>query len=232
MEIKETLKGLPAFAELNDEELQTVADICKTQNAAAEEMVFEEGAHGVDLFVIVKGCVKIYTRITENVDKPLITLKEGGLFGELAVICEDFRTASAKALEDTELIVINQDDFEKLIDEHPAAGKKILDVFVKIIADRLKNTTQLYRQAVDWGLSISGILELNYSQLINHRTQISIDLNSGKTVTGILLKADNNAQGMELLLETEGEKLVMVPYGAISAISFDQAPPATAEEEK
>ena len=229
MEIKESLKKLPAFTELTDDELQAVADICKIQTAKAEEMVFREGDHGVDLFVIVKGCVRIFTQITENVEKNLITLREGGLFGELAVICEDYRTASAKAVEDTELIVINQDDFEKLIDDKPAAGKKILDVFVKIIADRLKNTTDLYRQAVDWGLSISGILELNYSQLISHRIPITIDLNSGQTKSGILLKADNNTQGMELLLEMEGAKLVMVPYGAISAISFDQ-PPAPKED--
>lgn len=231
MDILESLKGLSVFSSLTDEELKAVADICKTQTVPTDELVFEEGANGVDLFIIIKGCVRIYTRITENVDKTLITLREGGLFGELAVICEDYRTASAKATENTELIVINQDDFEKLIDDHPAAGKKILNVFVKIIADRLKNTTNLYRQAVDWGLSISGILELNYSQLINHRTQISIDLNSGKNVTGILLKADKNNSGLELLLQTEGEKLVMIPYGAISAISIDQPPVATAEKE-
>ena len=55
-------------------------------------------------------------------------------------------------------------------------------------------------------------------------------LNSGKNITGVLLKADNNTTGFELLVETESEKLVMIPYGAISAISFDQ-PPAVKEEE-
>ena len=140
----------------------------------------------------------------------------------MAVIAEDYRTASARALESTELFSISRDNFEKLLSTEPKVGKKILNVFIKIIADRLKNTTELYRQAIDWGLSISGILELNYGQLINHRSKIFIDINSGKTVSGILLKADKNSSGMELLLQIEDEKLIMIPYGAISAISFDQ----------
>ncbi|MBU8901396.1 MAG: cyclic nucleotide-binding domain-containing protein [Victivallales bacterium] len=230
MDIKKSLKDLSVFSSLNDDEMQAVADICKTRTIAANELVFEYGAQGDDLFIVLKGCIKIYTQITENVNKTLITLREGGLFGELAVISEDYRSASAMALENTELISITRDNFEKLLEDNPAVGKKILNVFIRIIANRLKNTTELYKQAVDWGLSISGILELNYSQLINQRSQISIDLNSGKNVSGILLKADKNDTGLELLLQTEKEKLVMIPYGAISAISFDQVKTDTEQE--
>lgn len=230
MDIKSSLKDLSVFSSLSDAELQAVADICKSQTVAVNELVFESGAQGDDLFVVLEGCIKIYTRITENVDKTLITLRKGGLFGELAVISEDYRSASAVALEKTDLISISRDNFEKLLDKNPSVGKKILNVFIRIIAGRLKNTTELYRQAVDWGLSISGILELNYSQLISHNSQISIDLNSGKNVSGILLKADKNDAGLELLLQTEKEKLVMIPYAAISAISFDQIKTNTEQE--
>lgn len=218
----ELLKGLPLFSSLTDDELKAVAEICIEKTVAAEELVFSEGDHGVDMFVIIKGSVRIYTQITENVDKTLITLRDGGLFGELAVISEDYRSASARALEETRLISINQDDFENLMETNPAASKKILNDIVRIIADRLKNTTEMYRQAVDWGLSISGILELNYNQLISHCTKISVDLNSGGNVKGILLKAEKNSSGMELLLQTEEEKLVMIPYGAVASITFDQ----------
>lgn len=227
--MKDSLKKLPLFSSLTEDELQAVSEICQSRTVSADELIFAEGAHGTDLLIIVKGCVKIYTQITENVDKTLITLRDGGLFGELAVISEDYRSASAKAMEETELVSINQDDFEKLLDSNPAAGKKILNIIVRILADRLKNTTELYRQAVDWGLSISGILELNYNQLITHRSKISVELNSGKNVAGILLKAERNNQGMELLLQTEKERLVLIPYGAIASISFDQL---STDEEK
>ena len=222
MNIKEVLKGLSLFTSFEDEDLQKVSEICEIRKVATDSVIFEEGAEGDELFIVISGCVKIYTHITDNVDKTLITLRDGGLFGEFAVISEDYRTASARAMQDCELIVINQSKFEALLNDHPIVGKKILDVFVRIISDRLKNTTELYRQAVDWGLSISGILDLNYSQLISHRSQISVELNNGKSVTGILLKADKNNVGLELLLETENEELIMIPYGAISSVSFDK----------
>lgn len=224
MNIEDVLKELPVFSSLTEEELPLVAEICKTLTIPSGEFVFKEGSRGDDLFVVVKGCVRIFTQITENVDKTLITLRNGGLFGEMAVISEDYRSASAQAMEETELIVINQDDFDNFLATQLAAGKKILDVFVKILSDRLKKTTELYWQAVDWGLSISGILDLNYSQLINHREQLSITLNSGEKITGTLLKAEKNNFGSEFLLQLEDEKLVVVPYGSISSISFNQPP--------
>ena len=222
MDINKSLKDLTIFSSLNADEIKAVADICITRKVKTDELIFEDGAQGDDLFIILEGRIKIFTLITENVEKTLVTLKKGGLFGEMAVISEDYRTASAIALEDSELVSIGRDDFEKLINENPAAGKKILSVFIKIITGRLKTTTELYKQAVDWGLSISGILELDYSQLINHSSQISIDLNSGKNVNGILLKADKTSTGFELLLQSDNKKLIIVPYGAISAISFDK----------
>ena len=215
-----SLKELPIFSSLTDDEIKAVSEISNAQTVSADELVFSEGEPGNILYVIIRGSVRIYTKITENVDKTLVTLRSGGLFGEMAVISEDYRSATARAVEETELISISQKDFRNLLDNNPAAGKKILEFIVKVLAGRLKNTTDLYRQAVDWGISISGILELNYNQLISQKQKITIDLNSGKTVSGILLKAEKHSSGLELLLKTDSEKFVVIPYAAVSSISF------------
>ena len=224
-----SLKELPIFSSLTDDEIKAVSEISNTQTVAAEDIVFSEGKPGSDLYVIISGSIRIYTKITENVDKTLITLRKGGLFGEMAVISEDYRTATAKAVEETELLSISQKDFKNLLDKNPAVGKKLLEFIVKVLADRLKNTTDLYRQAVDWGISISGILELNYNQLISQKQKISVELNSGKNVSGILLKAEKHTSGLELLLKTDSEKFVIVPYAAVSSISFGTAAPKQKE---
>ena len=215
-----SLKELPIFSSLTDDEIKAVSEIGNTQTVSADELVFSEGEPGSVLYVIIKGSVRIYTKITENVDKTLVTLRSGGLFGEMAVISEDYRSATAKAVEETELLSISQKDFRNLLDNNPAVGKKLLEFIVKVLAGRLKNTTDLYRQAVDWGISISGILELNYNQLISQKQKILIDLTSGKNVSGILLKAEKHASGLELLLKTDSEKFVVIPYAAVSSISF------------
>jgi signal-transduction protein with cAMP-binding, CBS, and nucleotidyltransferase domain len=200
------------------------------QSFGPDEIVFKEGSRGDDLYIIVKGSVRIFTRITENVEKTLTTLRNGGVFGELAVISEDYRSATAKTLTETDLILINQTEFENLLENQQTAGNKILNVLIRIIADRLKSTTELYWQAVDWGLSISGILDLNYAQLINHREKLTLTLNSGEKVSGILLKAEKNNFGSEFLLRVEDDRLVLVPYGAVSSIEFNK--PASDDEKE
>lgn len=229
MNTSKPLKELPIFSSLTDDEIKAVTEIGNSQIISADELVFSEGDPGNVLYVIIKGSIKIYTKITENVDKTLVILRTGGLFGEMAVISEDYRTATARAIEETELLSINQKDFKDLLDKNPAAGKKLLEFIVKVLADRLKNTTDLYRQAVDWGISVSGILELSYNQLISQKQKMIIDLNSGKNVSGILLKAEKHASGLELLLKTDSDKFVIVPYAAISSISFGT--PATKQQE-
>jgi CRP-like cAMP-binding protein len=219
MNNSKSLKELPIFSSLTDDEIKAVSEIANTQTVSADELVFSEGDPGNILYVIINGSIRIYTKITENVDKTLVTLRSGGLFGEMAVISEDYRSATAKAVEETELLSISQKDFRNLLDKNPTVGKKLLEFIVKVLAGRLKNTTDLYRQAVDWGISISGILELNYNQLITQKQKILIELNSGKNVSGILLKAEKHA-GLELLLKTDSEKFVIIPYSAISSISF------------
>ena len=231
MDIRKELKELSLFSSLNDDEMQAVADICKAHKIKTDELIFEEGKRGDKLFIVVKGCIKVYTTITENVDETLRTLKRGALFGELVIFSEDYRSSSAKAVENTELLSINRDDFKKLLDENPAISKKMLNLFIRRISDRLKNTTGLYKQALDWGLSISGILEINHNQLISHHLKISIDFNSGKNVSGVLLKVDKTNAGLELLLQTDKGKLIMIPYGAISAITFDQVKINTEQEQ-
>lgn len=220
MNSSKPLKELPIFSSLTDDEIKALSAISSTQTVSADEFVFSEGDPGNVLYVIIKGSIRIYTKITENVDKTLVTLRSGGLFGEMAVISEDYRTATAKAVEESELISISHKDFKNFLDTNPGAGKKLLEFIVKVLADRLKNTTELYRQAVDWGISISGILELNYNQLISQKQKMIIELNSGKNVSGILLKAEKHVSGLELLLKTDSDKLVIIPYAAISSISF------------
>lgn len=222
MDIKKSLKDLAVFSSLTDNEMEAVVSICNVQKIKANEVIFEEGAKGDKLFIVAEGSIRLYIKVTENIDEILVTLNQGGIFGELAILSEDYRNSSARAVEDTKLIFIDRNHFRKLLKKRPAIGKKMLNVFVLKLAKRLRDTTSLYKEAVDWGLSISGILELNYSQIISHHLEVTIDFNSGKTVSGILLKVDKTNVGIELLLKTDEGKLMMIPYGAISALSFDQ----------
>jgi len=97
--------------------------------------VFREGEVGDSAFIVVDGTVAIY-RLTEEGEQVLATLAKGAMFGEMALIDDDVRMASAKAVDGSaELLVVSRAMFQKKMDG--------LDPFtrglIKILADNVRN---------------------------------------------------------------------------------------------
>lgn len=213
------VKDLAFFADIDANESEAILKLFDEESFSVDQTIFNEGDIGDTLYLITDGCVRISTQIGD-VEKILVTLRRGAVFGELATIEEDFRSATAKAIEASKMLAINRASFNKMLKEYPIAGRKILGSVLATVSGRLKNTTELYRQAVDWGLSISGILELNFNQLIANNTNIQVELQNGKVLQGILLKVESGVSGYELLIRKTDDQFVIVPYHAVVLIEF------------
>ena len=68
--------------------------------------IFRQGTHGTSAFLIKKGKVEVFITDADGNKKVLASLKENDLFGEMAMISNDARTASVMALEDCELAIL------------------------------------------------------------------------------------------------------------------------------
>jgi CRP/FNR family transcriptional regulator, cyclic AMP receptor protein len=213
------VKDLAFFANIDEKETEAILKVFYNESFLADDCIFAEGDTGDTLYLITDGCVRISTKIGD-VEKILVTLRRGAVFGELATVSEDFRTATAKAVESSNVLVISRAAFAGMLEQYPVAGRKILEFVLNTVTGRLKNTTELYRQAVDWGLTISGILELNFNQLIANNIKLEVELQNGKSITGTLLKADNGVSGYELLIRQNDNRFVIVPYHAVVSIEF------------
>jgi CRP-like cAMP-binding protein len=215
------IENLAIFESMSKEDLKVIAEVSTIKEIKAGNIIFEEGSFGNELFIILSGSVQISKNIKENIKRPLATLRKNGVFGEVAIISEQYRTAEASAVEDTELLSITKEQFEKFVSTSPAGGKIILQKLVSILAARLKTTTELYKQSVDWGLSISGILELNFNEFISHSTELTVELKSGRQVSGVLLRADSTPDGTELIIRTGTSDFVIIPYSSVCFIAFN-----------
>jgi len=87
--------------------------------------IFKEGEIGEAMYIIQSGQVKI-TKRTGDGEKTLVILSEGDFFGEMAVIDNESRSASAFAHTETKLIVLNQEVFESTMQTNSHIVKKIL----------------------------------------------------------------------------------------------------------
>ncbi len=107
-----------------------------------ECMIFGEGQKGSELYIIQKGQVKI-TKIVENKEIILAILKPGDMFGEMALLEDKPRSASAISYEDTDLMVISRSNFKKMVSEQP----QIVTKLTILLADRIWGTTKLIENA-------------------------------------------------------------------------------------
>jgi CRP-like cAMP-binding protein len=94
----------------NDDEL--------TRSYVKDSMIFSEGEWGDELFIIQKGSVKI-TKIVDDNEVLLAVLKNGDIFGEMALLESKPRAASAVAYEDCVVTTVNRANFEQMITKEP-----------------------------------------------------------------------------------------------------------------
>lgn len=116
-----TLKGIPMFRELDIFTLQQIQKIAAYKRIAAGETVITEGEEGDSLYVVIHGRVGVYKggeRINE--------IGPGGLVGEMAVIEKQRRSATIRTLEETEFLIIEGGDFEKLLERNSSISNAVI----------------------------------------------------------------------------------------------------------
>jgi len=219
-QVAEVIKGLAPFDGLDDGEVTEIARIVEQQNVKAGEAVFKEGDPGDTLYIVQSGLVKITTVISEGVEKTLIEVRDGGVFGELALLDTEFRSACAIADRDTQLVLLQREALTAIADAHPALGVKIFGSLCRTVTQRLRDTTEALRQNLRWGLEVSGSLDLNFHRLLTDSVELTVTLVSGKQLCGALLKVEQSAAGHELWLKCADDKLALVPYHAVTSISL------------
>ncbi len=104
----------------------------------ADQVIFREGKPGSAAYVVQEGRVEIYKTINGDEEVVLGTVEAGGLFGELALVDNQPRMASARACERTVLIAINRQTFEKKM----AASDRFIKAILRILLNNYRTVVR------------------------------------------------------------------------------------------
>jgi CRP-like cAMP-binding protein len=103
-----------------------------TREYPKDTMIFAETMPGRELYIIQKGSVKI-TKIVNDNEVLLAVLKQGDIFGEMSLIENKPRSASAIAFEDSVLLAVNKENFERMVQSQP----QIIARLTTLLAERI-----------------------------------------------------------------------------------------------
>ncbi len=140
------LRGLPFFKDLSYWQLRRLDDIVFERNYEAGEYIFSQGQPGAALFIVLEGQVEIEL-FEDGKNYILAKLEKGHFFGELALLDDSPRSASAKALRDTKTIALYRSDLNKMIQVDPQASSLVFRSLATLVGDRLKKTNELIRDS-------------------------------------------------------------------------------------
>ena len=120
------LKMNSMFSDLSADELQRLSNLCHTHHLATGEVLFQKGDPGDALFGVRRGQIRIETGASDGSRLTLNFMGPGDLFGEVAVLDGQSRTADATASEATELFILRREDFLNFLEHEPKVAIKVI----------------------------------------------------------------------------------------------------------
>ena len=140
--IRAILRQIPLFRGMNKYSLNEFEKLMHRRTYKADETIFWEGEPGVGMYVVLEGSIGIYKESLEAGREELARLKRGEFLGELALLDESPRSASAVALEKSVILGLFRPDLMELIERKPRLGNRFLFQLASLIGERLKHTNE------------------------------------------------------------------------------------------
>ena len=122
----ELLKGIAIFELLHDDDRIELAKVVDSLQLSAGQALFQAGEPGESLFIVHSGSIELYIKDTAGQKIVLTVAEEGKVFGELSLLDSGPRTATAVALTDAELLVLDREDLLLLFQKRPDAALHML----------------------------------------------------------------------------------------------------------
>jgi CRP/FNR family transcriptional regulator len=127
----ELLRSVPLFADLEPEELESFSQVAVPRSFPAGTRVFHEGDRSDACYIVSAGSFRVTREHSDGRAITLATLGRGEVFGELAMLDHDVRSASAEALDDGELLALPASEVRALLSRHPEISVKLVAALVR-----------------------------------------------------------------------------------------------------
>ncbi|HSE50087.1 MAG TPA: DUF1003 domain-containing protein [Terriglobales bacterium] len=156
------LADVPIFSLMDEDERALLAERMEVREVSKGETIFHHGDAGDSLMIIKSGRVQVYVENTEGQKIILGEIEPGEILGEISLFDPGPRSATAVAVEGSELLVLDHDDLWEAMQRKPHIAKDMLAV----LGRRLRATDELLRTQVSRNLNEEEEDRLTFGQRI------------------------------------------------------------------
>ena len=147
-DVTDLLRRVPLFSELSGPELDRVGQVAVPRSFPRETRVFHEGDPGDACYIIRTGSCRVTREHPDGRAITLANLGPGSIFGELAMLDGESRSASVETTEDTELLALPARDVRALIRRHPEMAEKLVVALTRRLREANERITRQSFQTV------------------------------------------------------------------------------------
>lgn len=139
MSIINLLQRVHLFANLTQDELSQLSNICSEKAVGPHELIIEQNTTGKEMYIVGEGSVEVYIQGPET-DHTLVVLGKGQVIGEMALIDQGYRSASVRTKKgEATLYLIEHDDFYRLCNENHHIGFVVMRNLAIDVAFKLRH---------------------------------------------------------------------------------------------
>lgn len=159
------LTDVPIFRLLDNAERTTLAALFEQRQCDTGETIFHQGEPGDEIFLVCTGRVEVH--ITSDTGDKIVLAEEerGDVFGEISLLDGGPRTATAVAVERTEVLTLDRDKLLELVQRHPHVALDLLAV----MGQRLRGTDEMLRTRVSRNLNEEEDEQMTFGERIADR---------------------------------------------------------------
>jgi CRP-like cAMP-binding protein len=138
MAIEDTLAKVDLFSELDRDDLERLARVTMVRNTHKDEIIVREGETGVAFYIVAKGAFEVVKGLGTSNEQVIARLSPNAFFGEMALFDNQERSASVRATEDGQLLVLAKWDFTA---ELTRSDGRLALTMLSLLARRIRDMT-------------------------------------------------------------------------------------------